>query len=235
MRQSGNVLFLILIAVALFAALSYAVTKSTSGGGNVTSETSRLQASEILQSSAGFKAGLDRFMIIQGFSPKQVTFYDGSGGAYLNAVQFPDTQAYFHADGFGGSWPSLPKGAESWKIVGSTSIPGFGKSTACTGANPCAELTLMLIDVPLDTCMAINDLGGVVNTNGKPPVDIGDFEDVFYQASRTSFLSGAHMFDTTAGENTGKEFACFETLHGYRGGPGKYYFYYHLVTDVHDY
>ena len=76
--QRGNILFLILIAVALFAALSYAVTSSTrSGSGDTKSEDAQLKAAQYLQYGAALKLAVDR-MIISGIQQDQIKLHDAS-------------------------------------------------------------------------------------------------------------------------------------------------------------
>ncbi len=63
-NSKGNVLFLILIAVALFAALSYAVTQSTrSGGGNASAEQVQLRAGELISYMTGVQARVSRMLL----------------------------------------------------------------------------------------------------------------------------------------------------------------------------
>lgn len=61
--QQGNVLFLILIAVVLFAALSYAITQSNRGSGNATRETTNVAASSIMQYTMLVRVGMDRMLL----------------------------------------------------------------------------------------------------------------------------------------------------------------------------
>jgi|SRR3989338_9892526 len=79
MREQGNVLFLILIAVALFAALSYAVTKSTQGSGkNTTEEEMTIDAARVLQDCGTLRQSTMRFMTTSEKSASDVQLNDGT-------------------------------------------------------------------------------------------------------------------------------------------------------------
>lgn len=75
-KQNGNALFLILIAVALFAALSYALTSSSRGGGDISREQALITASNIMQQLNQLNIAADR-MNISGRPYDQIEFFQG--------------------------------------------------------------------------------------------------------------------------------------------------------------
>ena len=78
-NNSGNALFLILIAVALFAALSYAVTSSGRGGSGIDKEQAQIAVSEMLQWMAMVDTAITRMRIVQGLSYKDISLgYEGA-------------------------------------------------------------------------------------------------------------------------------------------------------------
>lgn len=70
--QRGNALFLILIAVALFAALSYAVTRSGRGGGGIDRENTHLAKARLDSLAAEAKAAISRLMMFEGCSATEI-------------------------------------------------------------------------------------------------------------------------------------------------------------------
>ncbi len=82
-NQRGNILFLILLAVVLFAALSYAVTQSTRGGGNnANDEKMQSKAAELLNYFAQIDTATQRMMLTHGVKDYELNFY------YLSASRF---------------------------------------------------------------------------------------------------------------------------------------------------
>ncbi len=74
-RQSGNVLFLILIAVALFAALSFAVTRSTqSGGSSANQEKADILAAQFASYGATLSSAITRVRLSSNCSETQLNF-----------------------------------------------------------------------------------------------------------------------------------------------------------------
>lgn len=89
-NSRGNVLFMILIAVGLFAALSYAVSSSFRGGTDtITQETARISAGEILRSMQSVKQGYDYLWNQQGCSIDDISFISTDGA--IGAVTFTDS------------------------------------------------------------------------------------------------------------------------------------------------
>lgn len=143
-KQHGNALFLILIAVALFAALSYAITQSGRGGGNVTRELNMLNASEILQYASTIKQATDKLLLINNCQLTELSFQadwngDGTDSGGNSADQANTTTPsdgrcrYFHENGAGLSFISKPSFLEDtdfmrgYRLHGNLGVDGLGE------------------------------------------------------------------------------------------------------------
>ncbi len=102
-NENGNALFLILIAVVLFAALSYAITQSNRSGSNVSGETNTIASTTLVQYASAVASGVTR-MQLRGVSLDDIKFdKPAATGAYVNepAIQM------FHPDGGGVTWQNI--------------------------------------------------------------------------------------------------------------------------------
>ncbi len=113
MRQRGNILFLILLAVILFAALSYAVTSSMRGGGkDASKETPQAAAAHILQTLDQVNVAVTRMHLSQNLPYENISFEyivrnstGGSWNTWANPTCTSDNCRVFKPGG-GGAAPS---------------------------------------------------------------------------------------------------------------------------------
>ena len=134
-NQSGNVMFLILIAVALFAFLSYVVaqsTRSNEGAGN--EENTSLRASQIIQYGTYMEQAVLRMRFRD--IPSEEICFDADGWGhndyYFSACDDVNHQVFSTASGAGGvSWSYPPEGANDgspWYIPANVCVAGVGVS-----------------------------------------------------------------------------------------------------------
>ena len=173
--ESGNVLFLILIAVALFAALSYAVTQSTrSGSGNTDGERSLLNSATLTQYPATIRTAVVR-MILGGIDLEALAFEaPASFGGMANT-----DSAVFHPQGGGAIFQDAPSdvmasgSAGTWFFNGNFEVPDVGQAAAEGN-----ELIAFLLNVSTGVCRRVNEeLGitaGTFTLSGIPEVQLTD-------------------------------------------------------------
>ncbi len=160
-RQSGHALFLILIAVALFAALSYAVTNSGRGSGNINKEETEIQVAQIFEYVGAIQHSVQRMQLINQCSDTELSFhYDSDEGGVMETDGSDDfynptasTDCYvFHPNG-GGMTPQKPGQANNLVFTGDARISGVG----CSGASAnCSDLLIVLNNVSGEICRAVN-------------------------------------------------------------------------------
>lgn len=174
--ERGNVLFLILIAVVLFAALSYAVTQSTrTGGGDVGSEKNLVNSAQLSQYPASIRTAIIRMIVSNGVDATLLQFDPPADFGAVTA-----NYAVFHPSGGGATLTSVPPemmaaGLQgTWLFNSDYQITNIGTTTAANTAN---DIIAFLPGVSLAVCKKLNEEHGIVltddtDTNGVPDAGV---------------------------------------------------------------
>lgn len=227
--ERGNVLFLILIAVALFAALSYAVTQSTRGGGEgASSETNLVNSAQLTQYPALVRASITR-MNVRGTNYLDFEF---NPPADFDDCTTNEACA-FHPDGGGSTYVTAPSAimadgdAGIWSFNLDFEISGIGTSlSSSTEGN---DLLAFLPGIDRGLCERLNSELGITG-------DIGASSDLSAAYTQnmddTYTLTGSEVIlGTSASSNTegllGQPFGCFQNDAANDGE----YVYYHVLVE----
>lgn len=159
--ERGNVLFLILIAVALFAALSYAVTTSSrSGGGDANDETNLVNSASLTQYPSAVRTSIIRMLVSKGVDSSELAF---NKPPYTNLDTANLQTGVFHPSGGGSVY--APASADvmadnapgDWFFNGNLELENIGTAGAGGG-----DIIAYLPGVRRSVCEKINEELGIV-------------------------------------------------------------------------
>lgn len=235
--ERGNVLFLILIAVALFAALSYAVTQSSrSGGGDTSGETTLINSAQLTQYPASVRTSIIR-MLVNGTGVDELNFNTPPdfGNLFSNAV------GVFHPSGGAAVYSPAPPDIMAdgnqgdWVFNANLEVPDIGTTGA--GGN---ELIAFLPGVKATVCRKVNEQLGIGDVAPQVSADLagaGGYDEANLvdpdntangNDATANFPTGAVTKIIDDGANTfdGQPYGCFQN-----NGSGDEYVYYHVLVE----
>lgn len=162
--QRGSSLFIILVAVALFAALSYALSQQGDGVRSLSNEKIRLLASDVIDMGNGLADATSRLRL-HGVAETAISFENSIIGGYANADCTAGTCKVFDFDGGGKDWetPTIEiNGAVDMGISGDLAIKNIGTASA--------DLVAIIPDLSDDICTRINTLLNLPGGSSGPSV-----------------------------------------------------------------
>lgn len=229
-NQRGNVIFILLIAVVLLGALSFAITQTQRGStSQVTDENARLLATEIIDYSNTVANAVGQLRL-RGVAETALCF-DSPQWPVDHVYAFPacDTQTnrIFSPDGGGVIWArptalafdpdANPSGL--WEYVVGNEVTGIGTDGL---ADDNVDLLMILTGLNFKVCHQINKLLQVENPDAEStPVVLAYAEHKF-----TGSYTAAQAIDDSAGGGKlfGKKSGCFNSL-----SPSNNYVFYRVL------
>lgn len=239
--QSGNVLFYILLAVALLAALSMAMSRGNRTGiGMISDEQTKLAAQEIIDYGNTVAAAVQKLRM-RGCRDIDINFSGNNGVSkstngtawnYTNGNSPADGSCHvFHLNG-GAITPKLisagyidpslvaPTSLHSQSFfVNSNRVLGLGTESGSAGS----ELMFWIGRLDKTVCMKINDILGISNPNDNPPYDTASCLGTPFTGSYTTCANP--MGDTVA-DLKGKTAFCNQAYNS----PTDYIYYQVLIV-----
>ena len=236
-QQSGNALFLILIAVALFAALSYAITQSGRGGQGIDKEQAGIAAAQLAQYAAQIEQAIMRMQIAYGCSNAEISFYHDSNGN--GTIETDGSDVYYNANSptpdkchvFSNEGGSIVYQApdDSWLDGTNTAAFGYGEifvtgSATIQGLGTTqGDLILFIPYISEAVCTAI-----VKNFQERDTIPVEDTN-----AWATTYFTGTYAGSRTVDHKTGTG------IDGYKSGcfegdvvpSGGYHFWHGLIIN----
>lgn len=169
-KERGNILFMVLIAIALIGILTAVISQSSDGEkAGIDGETLTIRASETQRYASELERGIG-YIMQHGISESDIRFAiptdtaNATGYGDLAADATPKDQM-FHPDGGAANYRDPPSDvqltAAPWEFYGGTRIPGAGTNKA--------DLIAVLPNVTLQFCQKINALNG--QTSAQPAED----------------------------------------------------------------
>lgn len=196
--ESGSMFILILVAIAMFAAISYAVLEGGKGGiSNLSREQSRVVAQEIIDYGDQIARAVAALRL-RGCMETEISMASHNGNAVrVNAVPYDLSNGASPTDGScdvfsynGGK--ITPKKLDSG-FISSTGLIATSLAPDSfvpvtirmegVGDESKAELVLWVGRLQPQVCTQINEILGVSNNDGDPPVDTFDCNTTFFQGT----------------------------------------------------
>ncbi|MGH1456722.1 MAG: hypothetical protein ACRBDI_08065 [Alphaproteobacteria bacterium] len=155
-NENGNVLVIILLAIALIGALTAAISGSSNKNANIDDETLILRVTEIQRYTSELESGI-MFIMQNGLSESDIRFaHPNANSDYGDLSADTDkSDQLFHRDGGNATYKMAPDGindGSSWEFYGNTALPEVGSDEA--------DLIAVLPNVTSAFCDQANEMIG---------------------------------------------------------------------------